>query len=86
MDQVVGVVLVHLQFFEDDAALFGDILFAEDGIKHQVGDNVHRARQVLVENLGGEGDVLLAGEGVEMAADRVDRSKRCLRRTVSRSP
>ena len=36
VDEVVGIVLVHFYFFENDAALFGDIASIEDGIKDEI--------------------------------------------------
>ncbi len=44
----------------------------EDGIQHQVGEHIERRRDVLIEHLDVETDGLLAGEGVEVAADGVD--------------
>ena len=72
VDEVVGVVFVHLDLFENDAAFAGDVFGGEDRIEHQVGEDVERRRDVLVENLHVEADRLFAGEGVEVAADGVD--------------
>ena len=33
MDEVVGIILIHFYFFEDDAALARDIAAIEDGMK-----------------------------------------------------
>ena len=72
VDERVGIVLVHLDLFEDDAALAGDLLGGEDGVQHEIGENVEGGGNVLVEHLDVEADGLLAGEGVEIAADGVD--------------
>ena len=72
VDEVVGVVLVHLDLFEDDALLAGDVLGGEGGVEDEVGEEVEGGGNVLVEDLDGEADGLFAGEGVEVAADGVD--------------
>ena len=72
MDQRVGIVLVHLDLFEDHAALAGDLLRGEDRVQHQVREHIERGRNVLVEHLDVEADGFLAGESVEIAADGVD--------------
>ena len=48
--QVVGIVLVHLDLFENDAPLAENVLIVEDWVQHQVGENVERGGHVLVEN------------------------------------
>ena len=72
VDEVVGVVLVHLDLFEDDALLAGDVLGGEGGVEDEVGEEVECGGDVLVEDLDVEADGLFAGEGVEVAADGVD--------------
>ena len=72
VDQRVGIVLVHLDFFEDHAALAGDFFGGEDGVQHEVGEDVECGGNVLVENLDVEADGFFAGKGVEIAADGVD--------------
>ena len=71
VDQDVGIVLVDLDLFEDDAAFALDFGGGEDGIEHQVGEDVERDGHVVGERLDVEADGLLAGEGVEVAADGV---------------
>ena len=69
--QDVGVVLVDLDLFKDDAALALDVGRGEDGVEHQVGEHVEGDGGVIGEGLDVEADHLLAGEGVEVAADRI---------------
>ena len=64
MNEVVGTILVHLEFFEDDAFLFLKFVRIEDRLQHHVGDDVDDSRQMLIEHLGCEGDGLLGGESV----------------------
>ncbi len=71
VDEIVGVVLVHLDLFEDDAALAGDFIAGEDGVEHEVGEHIEGGGHMLVEHLDVEADGFLAGEGVEVAADGV---------------
>ena len=70
--QVVGIVLVHLDLFEDYAALTHDVIVVEDRVQHQVGENIERRGHMLIENLEVEADGLFAGECVQVAADRID--------------
>ncbi len=72
VDEVVGVVLVHLDLFEDDALFAGDVLGGEGGVQDEVGEEIKRRGKVLVQDFDVEADGLLAGEGVEIAADGVD--------------
>ncbi len=72
VDEIVGVVLVHLDLFEDDALLALDLLGGEGGVKDKVGEDVEGRGDVLVQNLDVETDVLFAGKGIEVAADGVD--------------
>ena len=71
MHEVIRIVLVHLDLFEDDAALFLDVLFSEERVEHQVSEDVHRGRQVRVEALHVEADGLFGGEGVHVATNRI---------------
>ena len=56
VDEVVGVVLVHLDLFEDDALLAGDVLGGEGGVEDEVGEEVERGCDVLIEDLDVEAD------------------------------
>src|ERR1700692_1113663 len=49
VDQVVGIVLIHFYFFEDDAALARDIASIEYRMEDEIGENIHRDRQMRVE-------------------------------------
>ncbi len=72
VDEVVGVVLVDLDFFKDDAALAVDVVMGKDGVEDDVGKDVDGGGDVLVEDLDVEADGFLAGESVDVAADGVD--------------
>ena len=45
VDEVVGVVLVHLDLFEDDALLAGEVVGGEGGVEDEVGEEVERGGQ-----------------------------------------
>ena len=79
VDEVVGIVLVHLDFFEDDAALAADVAGVENRVQHQVAENVHSDGQMLVQNLNVEADTFLGGEGVHVAADGVHLARNVFR-------
>ena len=72
VDEVVGIVLVHFDFFENDAALLRDIAGIEDGMKNEIGEDIHGERKMLVENFDVEADAFLRREGVHIAADGID--------------
>ena len=72
VDEVVGVVFVHLDLFEDDALFLGDVFGGEGGVEDEVGEEVEGGGDVFVEDLDVEADGFFAGEGVEVAADGVD--------------
>src|ERR1700756_4638967 len=84
MDEVVGVILIHLDFFHDHAAFPGDVGGIEYGIEHQVAENVERHRDVLVKNLDVEADAFLGSKSVHVAANGIDLARDFLRGTVLR--
>src|SRR3989454_2171422 len=69
---VVGRVLDLRDLLHDDRALALDLLRREGGLREDVRQQVERERQVLAQHLGVVAGVLLAGEGVQHAADRID--------------
>ncbi len=69
--QVVGVVLVHLDLFEDDALFAGEVVCVEDRVENEVRKYIECCCNMLVQDLDIEADGLFAGEGVEIAADGV---------------
>ena len=70
---VARVVLGHRDLFEDDAALDVDVLLEDQRAGEHVADDVDGERQVGVEHARVVARVLLRGERVHLAADRVDR-------------
>ena len=85
VDQIVGTVRVHLDFFENDAFFLLDVFVAECGVQHEIAQYVHGDRQMFVEHLGVEADHLFRGESVEIAADRIDGAGDLLGRPVRRA-
>ena len=77
VDDVVGVVVVHRDLVEDHVALGLDVLGADQRVGDHVTEDVDGQRQVVVEHPRVEAGVLLGGEGVELAAHRVERRPRC---------
>ena len=71
VEKIFGIVQIHLDFFEDDLALFFDVVGVELGAKDEVGDDVEGDGEMFVENFGVEADLFLGGEGIEHAADGV---------------
>ena len=72
-DDVARVVVVHRELFEDDAALGLELVGVEPRGGDHVGDDVDRHRQVGVEHPRVVAGVLLAGGGVGLATDGVER-------------
>jgi hypothetical protein len=68
---VVGGVVVHPDLLEDHGPLRVDVVLGELGEAQHVGQDVDRQLEVAVERPGVEAGVLLGGEGVGLAADRV---------------
>src|ERR1035438_6473243 len=71
VDQHLRVVLVDLDLFKNYAALALDLGRVEDRVEHQVGQDIQGDRDVLGQRFDVEADGLLAGKGVQVAADGV---------------
>jgi hypothetical protein len=71
--RVAGVVVMHGDLLEDHAALVVDLTGREDRRGDHVADDVDGDRQIGVEHPRVVAGVLLRGEGVELAADLVER-------------
>src|SRR5213592_821351 len=69
VDQVVGCVLHHLDLLEHDRLFALELLGVEDRVEEDIGQEVDRERQMLVEHLDVEARVFLGGEGVHLATD-----------------
>jgi hypothetical protein len=72
VDEVIGIVFVHFDFFEDHAAFAGDVIGGECGMQDEVGKNFKGNGNVFVKHLDVEADALFGGEGVHVAADGID--------------
>src|SRR6185369_3419321 len=82
VDQVLGVVDIHLELFENDALFLLDVALFEQRMAYQVGDDPESARQMLVENLDVVADQFLGSERVEPAANRIHGARDLLGRLV----
>ena len=69
VDQVFGVVLIHLDFLKHDLFFARDFLAIEKRAEHQIGEHFPGQVQVFVKDLGIEADHLLGGVGVHHAAN-----------------
>ena len=85
VDEVVGRVLHHLDFLEDDRLLPLDVAGVEARMQEDVGEEVGGERQMLVEHPHVEAGVLLGGERVHLAAHGVDGARDVLRRPCLRA-
>src|ERR1043166_6356181 len=62
VDEVIRIVLIHFDFFENNSALTFDILGLEDGTKHQVTQYVQRYRKMFIKDLDVKANALLGSE------------------------
>ena len=85
VDEVVRHVLDHLDLFDHDLLLALDIVGCERRVPYDVGEDVDGEREVFVEDFDVVARVFLGGEGVELAADRVDRLRDVFRRPRCRA-
>ena len=69
---LVGGVLDHVQFFENDASFFFDVLGVEAGVAEHVDEEVKGLGEVGEGNLGPVGGYLLVGAAVERATYTFD--------------
>ena len=72
-DVVGGIVFMHGDFFEDDPALGLDVVAAQQGGRHHVGDDVDSHRKITIEHPRVVTGLLARGKGVELTADRFER-------------
>src|SRR4051812_1724431 len=68
VDEIVGIIFIHLDFFEDHTALAADVLDVKDRVQYEIAQNVEGDGHVLVENLDAEADAFLGGERVHVSA------------------
>ena len=80
VNQVFGIVLVHLDFFEDHLLFLGDVRVVKSRAQHQVGKDIEGDRQVLVEHFRVEAGHFLGRKRVEHPAHRVHRLRDFFRR------
>src|ERR1700738_3837368 len=57
VQEILGIVHVHLDFFQDDLLLLGDVLGIKIGTEDKVGDNVEGDGEMFVEDFGVEADL-----------------------------
>ena len=70
VDQVLGIVLGHADFFQHHGLLALDVFLREFRLEDHIRKDVEGLREMLVEDAGVEADHFLGGEGVEHAAER----------------
>ena len=71
-DDVVGRVVGLPDLLQDDGALAFEFGRIEGRVQQDVGENVERERQILLQHLGVIRRAFARGIGVEVAADRLD--------------
>src|SRR6266481_1835013 len=75
VQQIFRVVQVHLDFFQDHLAFFFYIFGIELGPQNEIGNDVERNREMLVEHFGVEANLFFGGEGVQHSADGIHLSR-----------
>ena len=71
VQKILGIVHVHLDFFQDDLLLLGEVFGIKIGTEDEVGDDVEGDGKMFIEHFGVEADLFLGGEGVKHAADGI---------------
>src|ERR1700692_1192863 len=71
VQKILGVVHIHLDFFQDDLLLLGDVFGIKIGTENEIGYDVEGDRKMFVKDFGVKADLFLGGESVEHAADRI---------------
>src|SRR6202030_884825 len=82
VQKILGVVHVHLDFFQDDLLLLSDVFGIKIGTENKIGDDVEGDGQMFVEDFGVEADLFLGGESVEHAADGIHFTRDSFRGTA----
>ena len=82
MYEVIRIVLVHLDFFQNHAALAADVGRFKQRIENQIAQHIHRRRQMLVEHLGRKTNTFLRRKRVHIAAERIHLARNLFRRAV----
>ena len=72
MDEVVGIVLIHLDLFQDHAFFPRDVLGIENRVQHQIAEDIDGHRQMFVQHLDVEADGFFSRKRVHVAADRIN--------------
>ena len=72
VDDVGRAVLGHRQLFEDDLALFFELVRVQQRVEQAVGQDVERGGEAMVADLGPVDGQLFVGAGVHHAADAFD--------------
>ena len=86
LDVVLGLVQVHGHLLLDDLPLLADVCGCELGVEQHVHEHVEQFVEAVVAGAGVETGRLLAGEGVEIAANALDRLRRFPWRTAGGCP
>ena len=81
--EVIGVVLVHLDLFQNHPTLARNLFAVEDWVQDHVAENIDGYRQMFIQNFNVEADGFLAREGVHVAADGIHLARDVLRSAVA---
>jgi len=71
VDQVVGIVLIHLDLFEDYSTFASYVLGIEHWMENQIAQNLKGDGNMFVEHFDVETDAFLGSEGIHVAADGI---------------
>src|SRR5271163_2172672 len=71
MDEIIGIILVHLYLFQNDAALLRDIAAIKNGMKDEIAEHIHGDRKMLIEYFNVKADTFLGCKSIHIAANRI---------------
>src|SRR5260370_19327736 len=69
--QLVGIVLIHLDLFQNYSPFASYVLGIENWMENQIAENLKRDGNMFVEDFDVETDAFLGGEGIHVTADRI---------------
>ena len=71
VEQVFGIIQIHLDLFEHHLPLFFHVVGVELRAQHEVGENIESNGEVFVEHFGVQADLLFRSKSVQHAADGI---------------
>src|SRR4029077_12702788 len=85
INKVIRIVLIHFDFFQNHPSLAANLLAIKNRIERQVAEHIHGDGKMFVQHFDAKADTLLGGEGIHVAANRVNLASDLLGGTMARA-